>query len=66
MSLPPRGAPAPDEAPIKHVIAEYKHRAQTITCVCGWHGSSAPIETSGPNRGSEWTAHLAANRPKKD
>ena len=46
--------------PLKHVIAEYKHQAQTITCVCGWHGSSA----SSDGRTSEWTAHRAANRPK--
>jgi len=45
--------------PIKHVIAEYKHRAQTITCVCGWHGST----TSPDGRRSEWTDHLAAFRP---
>ena len=51
--------PAANE-PLKHVIAEYKHQAQTITCVCGWHGSSA----SSDGRTSEWTAHLAANRPK--
>jgi hypothetical protein len=61
----PAAATQPD-APLKHVIAEYKHGAQTITCVCGWHGSSAPTEGNGPNRGSEWTAHLAANRPRKD
>jgi hypothetical protein len=61
-----QGTSAPNTTPLKHVIAEYKHGAQTITCVCGWHGSSAPIEGNGPNRGSEWTAHLAANRPRKD
>ena len=33
--------------PFKHVIDEYKHQAQTITCTCGWHGSSA---TSGSRR----------------
>ena len=51
----------PPDAPLKHVIAEYKHRAQTVTCVCGWHGSTA---TSGAAT-SEWNAHLAANRPRK-
>jgi hypothetical protein len=55
-----QGKPAAD-APLKHVIAEYKHRAQTVTCVCGWHGSTA---TSGATP-SEWNAHLAANRPRK-
>lgn len=67
MSLPSRQpSGVPDNLPLKHVIAEYKHRDQTITCVCGWHGSSAPIEGPGPNRGSEWTAHLASTRPRKD
>ena len=32
----------------KHVIDEYKHQAQTITCTCGWHGSSATIDRGGP------------------
>ena len=47
--------------PSARVIAEYKHRAQTVTCVCGWHGSTA---TSGATP-SEWNAHLAANRLRK-
>ena len=47
--------------PFKHVIDEYKHRDQTITCTCGWHGSSAQIDR-GP---SEWTAHLIEVRGKK-
>jgi len=33
--------------PFKHVIDEYKHQAQTITCTCGWHGSSATVDRSG-------------------
>ena len=49
-----------DDGP-KHVIAEYKHRAQTITCECGWHGST----TAKPGGSSEWQLHLAANRPKR-
>jgi hypothetical protein len=52
--------PAPPDQPLKHVIAEYKHRAQTVTCVCGWHGSTA----AQPGQTSEWAAHVAANRPK--
>jgi hypothetical protein len=52
-------ATAPE--PFKHVIDEYKHRDQTITCTCGWHGSSAQIDR-GP---SEWTAHLIEVRGKK-
>jgi hypothetical protein len=57
---PPRPAATPVNEPLKHVIAEYKHQAQTITCVCGWHGKSS----SPDGRTSEWTAHLAANRTK--
>jgi hypothetical protein len=44
--------PAVANEPFKHVIDEYKHQAQTITCTCGWHGSSATIDRGG----SEWTA----------
>jgi hypothetical protein len=43
------------------VIEVYRHREQTITCVCGWHGSSAAQERGG----SEWTAHLAEFRTRK-
>ena len=48
--------------PFKHVIDEYKHQAQTITCTCGWHGSSATVDRSGfrvdrpPHRGSRQEA----------
>ena len=47
--------------PLRHVIDEYKHREQTITCVCGWHGSCAP----GDRGASPWTAHLQEFRTKK-
>jgi hypothetical protein len=53
--------PAVADEPFKHVIDEYKHQAQTITCTCGWHGSSATIDRGG----SEWTAHLLEVRGKK-
>jgi hypothetical protein len=53
--------PLPTDLPFKHVIDEYKHQAQTITCTCGWHGSSATIDRAG----SEWTAHLIEVRGKK-
>jgi hypothetical protein len=53
--------PAVANEPFKHVIDEYKHQAQTITCTCGWHGSSATIDRAG----SEWTAHLLEVRGKK-
>jgi len=58
---PPRPSAQPAVEPLKHVIAEYKHQAQTITCTCGWHGSSATIDRAG----SEWTAHLIEVRGKK-
>ena len=51
--------PTPDAA--RHVIDEYRHRAQTVTCTCGWHGSSASTDRGG----SEWTAHLIEVRGKK-
>lgn len=53
--------PAVANEPFKHVIDEYKHQAQTITCTCGWHGSSQAIDRGG----SEWTAHLIEVRGKK-
>ena len=58
---PPRPSAQPVNEPLKHVIAEYKHQAQTITCTCGWHGSSQTIDRGG----SEWTAHLVEVRGKK-
>lgn len=48
--------PTPDAA--RHVIDEYRHRAQTVTCTCGWHGSTA----SADGRTSEWSRHVAENR----
>lgn len=51
----------PVNEPPKHVIAEYKHRSQTVTCVCGWTGSSASVDT----RPSEWTGHIASTRIKR-
>ena len=52
--------PAPD-APFKHVIAEYRHRTETVTCECGWQGSTATVHT----QTSDWNLHLAANRTAK-
>lgn len=60
-SRPPLKSATPAVEPFKHVIDEYKHRDQTITCTCGWHGSSATIDRGG----SEWTAHLFEVRGKK-
>jgi hypothetical protein len=50
-----------EDQPLKHVIDTYVHREQTITCVCGWHGSCAP----GDRGASPWTAHLQEFRTKK-
>ena len=61
MNSRPPVKPALKDEPFKHVIDEYKHQAQTITCTCGWHGSSATIDRAG----SEWTAHLIEVRGKK-
>ena len=45
----------------RHVIAEYKHRAQTVLCECGWTGS-----TEAPGNGhSPWQAHVAEHRPPR-
>jgi hypothetical protein len=51
----------PNAQPKQHVIAEYKHRAQTVTCVCGWHGSTEAL----PGQRSPWTEHVASNRQAK-
>jgi hypothetical protein len=51
----------PGTEPLKHVIAEYKHRTETVTCVCGWHGSSAAVDGGS----SPWNAHLVEMRGKK-
>ena len=47
MNSRPPVKPAIANEPFKHVIDEYKHQAQTITCTCGWHGSSATIDRGG-------------------
>ncbi len=56
-----RSAVPVEDLPLKHVIDTYVHRDQTITCVCGWHGSCAP----GDRGASPWTAHLQEFRIKK-
>lgn len=55
-SKPPLVAPE-----FKHVIDEYKHRDQMVTCVCGWQGSSATLD----GQPSQWNAHLLLVRGKK-
>jgi hypothetical protein len=49
----PRVQPLVDQ-PLKHVIETYRHQAQEVTCVCGWHGSTAG-DFGGP---SPWTLHV--------
>jgi hypothetical protein len=44
----------------RHVIEEYKHREQTVTCVCGWHGSTA----AAPSERSDWQLHVAQYRTR--
>jgi hypothetical protein len=51
--LRPKLSVPPDQPP-KHVIEEYRHRAQQVTCVCGWQGSTAG-DGGGP---SPWTLHV--------
>jgi len=58
--LPPRRT-APEPEKKLHVIAEYRHKVQTVTCVCGWEGSSA----SPDGRTSDWSRHVAAFRPSR-
>ncbi|MEA2621925.1 MAG: hypothetical protein QOH61_835 [Chloroflexota bacterium] len=57
---PSAGTGKPAQAVDRHVIEEYKHRAQTVTCVCGWHGSTAAAATER----SEWQTHVAQYRTK--
>ncbi len=54
---PSPARPVPDLP--RHVIDEYKHRLQRVTCACGWQGSSA----SPDGVTSEWKSHLASTRP---
>ncbi len=55
-----RVTPDPN-GPFRHVIAEYRHATETVTCTCGWTGSSATTD----GRNSPWSLHVAANRPAK-
>lgn len=57
MNLQPRRPPGRAE-PFRHLIDEYKHQTQTVTCTCGWRGSSA----SPDGRTSDWKDHLTATR----
>lgn len=46
--------PVDPDAPLKHVIHEYRHKAQLVTCVCGWEGSTAsPLGSP-----SDWALHV--------
>ena len=53
MKLVSRRVPASVAHP--HVIAQYSHRAQRVTCRCGWVGGTA----APPGGRSEWQRHLA-------
>ena len=48
----------PDLPARKHVIDEYRHKAQTVTCLCGWHGSTA----TALGEPSDWALHVKENR----
>ncbi len=50
--------PAPETVPFKHVIEEYRHRAQLVTCVCGWQGSTA----SPLGERSDWATHVRESK----
>lgn len=55
----PRVKPADDvEVPLKHVIEEYRHKLQHVTCVCGWEGSTASV-VGAP---SPWTLHVRQSK----
>lgn len=58
MNLQPRRPPGRADEPFRHLIDEYKHQTQTVTCTCGWQGSSA----SPDGRNSDWKDHLTATR----
>jgi len=58
MNLQPRRPPGRADEPFRHLIDEYKHQSQTVTCTCGWQGSSA----SPDGRTSDWKDHLSATR----
>lgn len=61
MTLRRNTPPARVEEPLRHVIAEYKHRAQMVTCECGWVGSTAsPFGERSP-----WQEHLAEHRTER-
>jgi hypothetical protein len=61
LSLTRPSSRSTEPEPLRHVIDEYKHKDQTITCVCGWHGSCATNATGG----SDWTTHLNPFRTKR-
>jgi len=61
LSLSRPAARTGEPEPLRHVIDQYKHRDQTITCVCGWHGSCATNATGS----SDWTIHLNQFRTKR-
>lgn len=59
MTLRRNTPPARVEGQPRHVIAVYTHRSETVTCECGWSGSTASVL----GERSPWQEHLQANRP---
>ncbi len=56
----PPAKPAADLPP-RHLIGEYSHKSQVVTCECGWVGSSA----SPDGQPSDWKRHGAASKVAK-
>jgi hypothetical protein len=56
-----RVPPPEPGAPLKHVIEQYRHAQLLVTCVCGWHGSTA----SPRGEKSAWDSHKASFRVPK-
>lgn len=54
----PLKPPEARDAPVQHVIEQYRHKAQLVTCVCGWQGSAAS-EMGAP---SPWTKHVRESK----
>lgn len=49
---------SPSDPPRRHLIDQYKHRAQTVTCTCGWSGSTFAER----GEASEWALHVRDKR----
>ena len=58
---PVRAGTVSADPPQKHVIEEYRHQAQQVTCVCGWQGSTATVAGGA----SPWTSHVRESKAGK-